>query len=312
MPSVEQLAARARARGWRDERRSQTATVQAKNGSSAPKPLIKTSTAYPKSNQLSSKSKQKPIETASRKNNATMAKFSGGSLANPYAEGAFRWVAKGRYIKGARAGEPCVCKWFKSGHVDEAKFFDLDIKAMFKAYDIVKAWNSKCMIDKHIKVNIPEVWTFEEQHGSAVSGKKVLQEPFILNYEKFNSNNGWADNDTPWPRVMQALSHFSYHVSGGDLLLCDLQGGVYDDTVVLTDPVILSRDQKYGITDLGSKGISSFFSQHECNEYCSKKWRRPSNEKRYFHPQASTSMLQGGTDERQYVPTCGPTFQRYR
>ena len=161
MPSKELFAARSRAREWRDERRSQAATMPTKNGvPSAPKPLRKTSTAYPKSKQQSSRvssneKKSKPIETASRKNNATMATFTHNALTNPFDEGSFRWVAKGKYVKGARAGEPCVCKWFKSGHVDETKFFDLDIKAMHKAYIIVKDWNSRRMIDKHIKVNIP-------------------------------------------------------------------------------------------------------------------------------------------------------------
>jgi hypothetical protein len=251
------------------------------------------------------------IQTASRKNNATEATFSNRDLANPFAEGAFRWVAKGKYVRGARAGEPCVCKWFKTGHVDEATFFTDDIMAMHKALEIVKDWNSRRMIDKHIQVNIPEVWTFDQNSGS-VAGKKVLQEPFILNYQKFNSNSGWANNETPWPRVMQALSHFSYHVSGRELLLCDLQGGVYDDAVVITDPVIMSKEEIYGVTDLGLKGTRSFFSQHECNEYCSTKWRRPSKEKCYFNPQAGTVMLKGGTDKRQYVPTCGPTYKRYK
>lgn len=173
MPSKELLAARSRAREWRDERRSQAATMPTKNGvPSAPKPLRKTSTAFPKSKQQSSRAssnekqglilkytldekKSKPIETASRENNATMATFTYNALTNPFDEGSFRWVAKGKYTKGARAGEPCVCKWFKSGHVDETKFFDLDIKAMHKAYIIVKDWNSRRMIDKHIKVNIP-------------------------------------------------------------------------------------------------------------------------------------------------------------
>jgi len=92
-----------------------------------------------------------------------------------------------------------VCKWFKSGHVVEASFFDLDIKAMDKAHDLVKEWNSRRMIDRIVQVNIPEVWTFQPCFGSPVSGKKVLQEPFLQNYQKFNSNTGWADNDTPWP-----------------------------------------------------------------------------------------------------------------
>jgi hypothetical protein len=34
--------------------------------------------------------------------------------------------------------------------------------------------------------------------------------------------------NTPGPvwQVMQALSHYSYHKSGGQMVLCDLQGGM--------------------------------------------------------------------------------------
>ena len=240
-------------------------------------------------------------EQTARRNNSTSASFNSYDLQHPFAEGGFRWVAKGTYTSGARHGEDCVCKWFKSGHVEEASFFDLDIKAMDKAHDLVKEWNSRRMIDKLVKVNIPEVWTFNYVIGSPISGKKVLQEPFIANYQKFNSNTGWADNETPWPRVMQALSHFSYHVSAGQFVLCDLQGGVYADAVVLTDPVILSRSKMYGVTDLGPTGISSFFSNHVCNEFCKQNWARPADQRRYHHPQMGTSMA--GTNANQHVPT---------
>ncbi|KAL7526684.1 hypothetical protein ACHAXR_002627 [Thalassiosira sp. AJA248-18] len=178
---------------------------------------------------------------------------------------------------------------------------------MDKAHELVKEWNSRRMIDKIVQVNIPSVWTFDYAViGSPISGKKVLVEPFIHNYQKFNSNTGWADNDTPWPRVMQALSHFSYHVSSGQFVLCDLQGGVYGDSVVLTDPVILSRNKMYGVTDLGPRGISSFFSNHVCNEFCSASWSKPADQRRYFRPQAGTSMVGGGgggTNANQHVPT---------
>ena len=238
-------------------------------------------------------------EQTARRNNAICATFENYELTHPFAEGGFRWVAKGKYIEGERSGEECVCKWFKSGHVDQAKFFDLDIKAMEKAHDLVKEWNNRHMIDKMVMVNIPEVWTFCAGH---LLGKKVLQEPFIKNYQKFNSNTGWADTDTPWPRVMQALSHFSYHVSAGQFVLCDLQGGVYSDAVVLTDPVILSRGKLYGETDLGPQGISSFFSNHQCNEFCSSSWSRPADQRQYHRPQPGTSMA-GGTGAYQHVPT---------
>jgi hypothetical protein len=138
---------------------------------------------------------------------------------------------------------------------------------------------------------MPDVWAF--QRNSRWAGHKVLQEPFIDNYHKFNSNTGWADSSNPWPQVMQALSHFSYHVSGGQFVLCDLQGGIYRDGVVLTDPVILSRNKSYGVTDLGTTGISSFFSNHRCNKYCRSRWSMPADQSRYYQIQMGTSMMTG-------------------
>jgi len=235
-----------------------------------------------------------------RNNNASSASFPNYNLENPFAEGGFRWVAKGTYTSGEREGEPCVCKWFKTGHVWEASFFSLDIKTTEKALELVKEFNSRQFVNKIVMVNIPQVWTFIGGSGSWAN-KKVLQEPFIEKYVKFNSNSGWADGSTPWPRVMQALSHFSYHVTGGQFLLCDLQGGVYSNAVALTDPVILSRTKSFGVTDLGPRGISSFFSNHRCNEFCKMSWTKPADTKQYFRPQEGTSMMETGANR--HVPT---------
>ena len=89
---------------------------------------------------------------------------------------------------------------------------------------------------------------------------------------KFNSNTGWTNargiaqwsagsDRRDWWELMQALSHYSYHISGGDLLLCDLQGGIQPagTEIILTDPAVSSRAKKFGVTDLGAKGISTFF-----------------------------------------------------
>ena len=94
---------------------------------------------------------------------------------------------------------------------------------------------------------------------------------------------------------------------------------------MLSDPVILSRNRQYGVTDLGAaitalrrgsqsilyicfgsraklpaflparvgaEGISSFFSQHTCNEYCRSRWSLPRNRTPYFQRQQGTSMAQ--------------------
>lgn len=225
-----------------------------------------------------------------RYNASTRAEFLNESLRNPFASGAFRWVARGKYTEGSRTGQACVCKWFKTGTAFEADFFALDIKAVDKALEIANRFNQLNVYDKTVKINIPEVWTFDAWSGSW-AGVKCLQEPFIQNYQKFNSNTGWTDTTRKWAQIMQALSHFSYHVSGGNYVLCDLQGGIYRHELVLSDPVILSRTREYGVTDLGPEGISSFFSNHNCNGYCRPTWTRPANPVRYFEPRMSTSML---------------------
>ena len=236
-----------------------------------------------------------PIQTA-RTNDAQTASFEGYDLDYPFAQGTFRWVAKGRYTTGNRAGQPCVCKWFKTGGVVESHFYDADLKASDEAIRMVTMWNAKGLINRIVRVNKPEVWTFDHTSSASWVGRKVLQEPFITDYQKFNSNTGWSDDSIPWSRVMQALSHFSYHFSNGQTLLCDLQGGIYQDGIVLTDPVVMSPTPgAYGPTDLGPNGMSTFFFHHKCNEFCRVDWRKPNHQAPYFARTAGTSM--------QHVPT---------
>lgn len=200
------------------------------------------------------------------------------------------WVAKGVYTEGECTGQACVCKWFKKGIVFEHTFWEEDIKASGKALEIVEQFNKAKAVDKQIRVNVPKVWQFLEGSGQW-TGSKFLCEPYIENYQKFNSSSGWKDENGPWPQVMQSLSHFSYHITNGEYVLCDLQEGVYRDFVVLTDPVVLSKKIEFGVTDLGPEGISSFFHEHTCNKYCRSDWLLPSHTRRHFKPIPGTTMV---------------------
>ena len=60
-------------------------------------------------------------------------------------------------------------------------------------------------------------------------------------------------------------------------VVCDLQGGMYSDEYVLTDPALLSSDKEFGPTDLGQKGIDNFFMHHKCGRWCQPNWRRPAS-----------------------------------
>ena len=203
-------------------------------------------------------------------------------------EGASRLVGKGIYTEGERKGQSCVYKWFKPEYVSHRDaFFALDIKAVDKAIDIVTKWNAQMYVTCTIWMNKAEVWHFDTGYRE---GQPVLVEPFIENFQKYNSNNGWTWDAEGWPALLQALSHFSYHITGGQLVLCDLQGGTSGNDMVLTDPVILSRTKSYGITDLGPYGISTFFSAHRCNKWCKASWTKPAKVARYFAQSMSTTM----------------------
>ncbi|KAL9476272.1 hypothetical protein ACSS6W_006113 [Trichoderma asperelloides] len=240
--------------------------------------------------------------SSGRYNESNSVFVSESALEKPFAQGAFRLVAKGIYISGPRQGEYCVIKWFKSGVVFSDTYFTLDIKAVNKALEIVDKFNKLNLIDKVIKVNIPEVWHFTDDSPAERAGQRYLCEPFIQNYQKFNSNTGWNDSSIPWGKVMQALSHFSYHISGGKYVLCDLQGGIYRRGAVLSDPAILSRNRDYGVTDLGPDGISSFFRQHTCNDYCRSGWIKPGHPTRRFNPVRGTTMIRHAVPARNSRP----------
>jgi hypothetical protein len=212
-------------------------------------------------------------------------------LEEKWDQGKFRWVHKGMYAPdpmipghdgGPQNGELCVLKEFKTGSVYERSFFKNDIKAVDKAGEIIDAFNvafnpyfSRCYDTgiKEVLLNRPCVWEDTKADSTGKKKKKLVEPMLEGTFLKFNSNSGYVNGAD----FMQALSHFSYHHTGGKYLLCDLQGGHYERCYVLTDPVIMSwaNKKKYGATDLGSEGIENFFAHHQCSRYCRGNWMKP-------------------------------------
>jgi hypothetical protein len=106
-------------------------------------------------------------------------------------------------------------------------------------------------------------------------------------YVKHNSNAGFVDEghhrNTP-----QAFSHFTFQRSCGDIMVVDIQG-VND---LYTDPAMLSRDQRFGASDLGVRGMASFFATHICNPICEELGLRPF---RLYHSEALRNYRTLGT-----------------
>jgi len=70
--------------------------------------------------------------------------------------------------------------------------------------------------------------------------------------------------------IPQAFSHWTYQYSQRTELICDLQGVFNQVKFQLTDPAIHTTEETdyFGPTNLGKKGINSFYKTHKCNPLC--------------------------------------------
>lgn len=139
----------------------------------------------------------------------------------PFTRGSFKKIYHGIYIDGPRSGQDCVSKMPIPRSIFETHDFQVDMRVIRQAQKIVDAWNLRMFIEFPILVSTPDIWT------NRINGEERLIEPFIHNFQKFNSNDGRVYlRGTLWSNVLQALSHFSYRWSLGQMLLCDIQGGI--------------------------------------------------------------------------------------
>ena len=210
-------------------------------------------------------------------------------LTNVLGEGNFRVTYLGTYTNGERKHQDAACKKFKNS-VYEKEFYELnyDFKVIDKAAEYAVSWNDD--VCRYSFENIQ----FTRGDYIVQSGVRYLLEPIIQPYYKYTNNAGWiSGSNCTSVQVLEAFCHYTYHKSGGNLIVCDLQGlfkvnhyAFFKSRYILTDPAICSRKRQYGPTDMGEKGIESFFSNHICNKFCYKygkgKWQRPRNPTDWF------------------------------
>lgn len=170
----------------------------------------------------------------SRFNESKFARFP--SNIGPFSRGSFKTVWRGRYTEGPRKGQECVSKAFtRDGFQDH--YFSVEMRVIDQTQLVIDAWNAARLIDQPILLNVPEIWSRNAgasreiwSIGAGNGQEKRLVEPFIKNFKKFHSTDGWVYlPGDPWSDALQALSHFSYHNSGSQVLLCDIQGGRYQE-----------------------------------------------------------------------------------
>lgn len=70
------------------------------------------------------------------------------------------------------------------------------------------------------------------------------------------------------PELLDAFCHFSFHLSCGYLVVCNLKGIENEGEFILTNPTIHSLDGRFGDKDRRDVGIFDFFQNHICNAVC--------------------------------------------
>lgn len=187
---------------------------------------------------------------------------------NPFAEGSESHVYHGYDVSNKRSIVLKQHKFLAPEHNSlECYMKKLEVHTVAAIY--AREFNS----DKTKGSSLAEI-TFSPLDVVQCAGDvHYLWEPLLSGkLEKFSNNFGVVRSSSRYTDILQAFSHFTWVKSGKSMVVCDLEGVVQGNRLLLTDPAIHSRGLagKLGQTDAGFKGIQRFFSTHLCQETCTR------------------------------------------
>eukprot|EP00906_Rhabdomonas_costata_P037194 RCo052291 len=182
----------------------------------------------------------------------------------PFQEGTLRFIYFLLDLSKPEGSQDCAAKLSKT-RTDGRETYFQDVLMHAKAKSLADEFNRRAP-PKRIDVLMSVVIEFKLRKALNGQGNLFMNvEPFLRGtYKKYSNNFGFVSNDVR--NTPHAFSHFTHHVSGGRLLVCDIQG--VDD--VYTDPQIHSANSrsKWGKGDMGIQGIVQFFRTHTCSTIC--------------------------------------------
>ncbi|XP_048576813.1 myosin heavy chain kinase C-like [Nematostella vectensis] len=138
-----------------------------------------------------------------------------------------------------------------------------DVRMQHRCQDLASQYNQNPATTKKIKFVEAFLIKF---NGGPWAGEFAVMEPFLEGSYVKHSRNVPAGRPMT-PRVTpQAFSHFTYDITGGQELVCDIQGvnNDYTDPQIHTNPLT----SRYGKGNFGPMGIHIFLKDHHCNSMC--------------------------------------------
>lgn len=188
----------------------------------------------------------------------------------PFQQGGMRFAYKAREIFDDGGEIEVVLKHFKEDVLaedeDEDELIKSEALTQMVADDYAQQFNklasSKGLSHRvaFLPVSVVKVMPAD---GSTQQVETYSIEPYLPGeYVKYNDNDGHTANED---EVAQAFCFFTHHVSGGALVVTDLQGvGTF-----YTDPQIHTLDgEGFGAGNLGERGIRRFLQAHRHTLLC--------------------------------------------
>lgn len=174
-------------------------------------------------------------------------------------------------ITNTYSNEPVILKWprMEHLHVCDCNHTRLSVRIAEICARVILAFAKESKTDRWtLSCNLPVITHFYDSDTC----HEILSECVIPEYVKFNSNSGWFLDDSSTPNlIVQALSHFSYVWSQGNMVICNLQGGIdkKQRKILLSHPMIITpKGGAFGCGDSGTQGMFKFMKSHLCNRFC--------------------------------------------
>ncbi|XP_038062565.1 myosin heavy chain kinase B-like [Patiria miniata] len=169
-----------------------------------------------------------------------------------YAEGTFRRVYRGRFHGDV------VVKVYKEPYslYLEEYAWKADDRVFKQTEEMVQKFNDKYInTSKPIEFVRPEFAQIRSSSNIPKNAIVVVERYLEGDFVKFSNNTGYV---RPGAEITPAaFSHFTYDVTNGEILVCDLQGVNNGTRYTFTDPAIHSAGKEmhlYGPSDLGKIG----------------------------------------------------------
>lgn len=193
---------------------------------------------------------------------------------HPFAKGSIRYAFYGQFSTENSSFNDVVYKELANAYSDTNAFTiyreHLEIQAI--AQFLAEQFNAE---QNRVYQNfIPIIYADANLVQQLTNPLKIYQVERRMQHEwhKWNNNNGGVSRNE-YSTILQAFSHWTYHISNGRLMVVDLQGVKVERAYLLTDPALHCDDLlrfRRTRTNLGVKGMQQFFRTHICSEICTK------------------------------------------